>query len=96
MVRFDWKYCDKEEFPEEPPQTKDFWKYVDPGMTALEVLDWYSTAFEMYACKLFGETSPVPLQLYYIGDREWMTDTGKVLTDGHVEKWDSYTEEETA
>jgi len=96
MVKFDWKYTAKEEFPEEPPQTKDFWKYVDPGMTALEVLDWYSTVFEMYACKLVGDISPVPLQLYYIGNREWMTDTGKVLTDGHVEKWDSYTEEETA
>ena len=39
MVRFDWKYTARDEFPEEPRQTKDFWKYVDPGMTALEVQD---------------------------------------------------------
>lgn len=96
MVKFDWKYTVKDEFPPEPPQTKDFWQYVDPRMTTLEVLDWYSTVFEMYACKLYGETNPVPLNLYYIGDREWMSETGKVLADGHVAKWDSYTEEETA
>jgi hypothetical protein len=94
MIVFEWKYPAKEQFPPEPKQTKDFWKCVDPGMTTLEVQDWYSTAFEMYACMLSGETSPVPVQLYYIGDREWMTETGKVLPDGHVERWDSYTEED--
>ena len=94
MIVFEWKYPAKEQFPPEPKQTKDFWKCVDPGMTTLEVQDWYSTAFEMYACMLSSETSPVPVQLYYIGDREWMTETGKVLPDGHVERWDSYTEEE--
>lgn len=94
MIVFEWKYPDKEQFPEEPKQTKDFWKGIDPGMTALEVRDWYSTVFELYACKLKGDTSPVPVQLYYIGNREWMNEDGRVLPDGHVEKWDSYTEEE--
>ena len=94
MVKFDWKYTVRDEFPEEPRQTKDFWKYVDPGMTALEVQDWYSTAFEVYACKMVGDDSPVPLNLYYIGDREWMNEQGHVYSDGHVEAWDSYTEEE--
>ena len=91
MVRFDWKHCDKEQFPPEPEVTKDFWKQEHPGWDKWEVRDWYSTVFETYACKLKGEDGPVPSQLYYIGNREWMTESGWVLEDGHVEAWDSYT-----
>ena len=93
MVRFDWKYCDKEQFPPEPEFTKDFWKQENPGWVSWKVLDWYSETFETYACKLKGETSPVPAQLYYIGNREWMTESGYVWADGHVEAWDSYTDD---
>lgn len=91
MVRFDWKYCDKEQFPPEPKYTKNYWKQDHPDWDKWKVLDWYTEVFEVYACKLKGEESPVPSQLYYIGNREWMTDSGWVLTDGHVEAWDSYT-----
>lgn len=94
MIVFDWRYPSKEQFPPEPKYTKDYWKQEHPDWSKWQVLDWYTEVFEVYACKLKGETSPVPLQLYYIGNREWMTDGGKVLTDGHVEKWDSYTEKE--
>lgn len=93
MVRFDWKFCDKEQFPPVPEVTKDYWKQEHPGWDKWEVRDWYSTVFETYACKLKGEDSPVPAQLYYIGDREWMTESGWVLTDGHVEAWDSFTDD---
>ena len=93
MVRYDWKYTGKEQFPPEPEVTKDFWKQENPGWDKWKVLDWYTEVFEVYACKLKGEESPVPSQLYYIGNREWMTDSGWVLTDGHVEAWDSYTDE---
>lgn len=97
MVRFDWKYCDRDQFPPEPQTTRTAWEQDHPDWDKWQVLDWYTEVFEVYACRLKGETSPVPLQLYYVGDREWMTDGGWVLTDGHVEKWDSYTEmEETA
>lgn len=91
MVRFDWKLTDKEQFPPEPEVNKDFWKQEHPGWDKWKVLDWYTEVFEVYACKLKGEESPVPSQLYYIGNREWMTDSGWVLTDGHVDAWDSYT-----
>lgn len=93
MVRFDWKYCEKDEFPPEPEFTKDFWRQEHPGWDKWDVRDWYSEVFETYACKLKSETGPVPSQLYYIGDREWMTESGWVLTDGHVEAWDSYTDD---
>lgn len=93
MVTFDWKLTKNDEYPPEPAQTKDFWKYVDPGMTTIEVMDWYSTVFEMYACRMVGQVGPVPAQLYYIGNREWMNDQGHVFPDGNVEAWDSYTEE---
>lgn len=94
MIIFNWKYPEKEQFPPEPAQAKDFWKCVDPRMTKLEVQDWYSTVFEMYACRMRGQIGPVPMQLYYIGDREFMSETGHVYPDGSVEAWDSYTEEE--
>ena len=93
MIRFDWKYCDKDEFPPEPEVTKDYWKQEHPGWDKWEVRDWYTEVFETYACKMKGETSPVPSQLYYIGSNEWMTETGRVIHEGHVEAWDSYTDD---
>lgn len=93
MVRFDWKFPEKEQFPPEPQTTRNAWKQDHKDWDKWEVIDWYSETFEMYACKLKGEDSPVPSQLYYIGDREWMTDSGWVLEDGHVEAWDSYTDD---
>ena len=89
MIRFEWKDTSKQ-LPPEPAQTKDFWKNVDPGMTTLEVLDWYSTAFEIYACKMKGETGPVPTNLYYIGSGVWMSEQGHVYQRGAVTYWDSY------
>ena len=93
MVRFDWKLTDKEQFPPEPQRTRNGWKNIDPEMATVDILDYYAENFTMYACKLKGEESPVPSQLYYIGDREFMTETGRVISDGYVEAWDSYTDE---
>lgn len=89
MIKYDWKDAAKR-LPEEPAQTKDFWKNVDPGMTRLEVLDWYSTAFEIYACRMKGEDGPVPTNLYYIGSGAWMSEQGHVYQRGSVTHWDSY------
>ena len=93
MVAFDWKYTEKDEWPPEPAHTKYGWQYVDPGMSAMEIQDWWSGNFEVYACKVRGIPGPVPSQLYYIGDGQFMSETGHVFKEGAVEAWDSYTEE---
>lgn len=93
MIVFEWKYPAKEQFPPEPEYTRNYWKQDHSDWEEWMVLDWYSEVFETYACQLKGSDSPVPVQLYYIGNREWMNESGRVLPDGHVERWDSYTEE---
>ena len=93
MIIFNWKYPEKEQYPPEPQVTKDGWKLDDPGMSPVEIMEWYETHFEMYACRLFGEDGPVPAQLYYIGDNEFMSETGHVFKEGMVTAWDSYTED---
>ena len=93
MIIFNWKYPEKEQYPPEPQATKDGWKLDDPGMSSVEIMEWYEAHFEMYACRLFGEDGPVPAQLYYIGDNEFMSETGHVFKEGMVTAWDSYTED---
>ena len=93
MVTFEWKYPEKDGYPPEPAQTKSGWQYVDPGMSAMEIQDWWSGTFEMYACKLFGVPGPVPAQLYYIGQNQFMSERGHVYREGAVMAWDSYTED---
>ena len=93
MVRFDWKYTDKDQWPPEPGVTKNYWKYENPGLTVQEVMEWYEEHFEVYACRLRGIPGPVPSQLYYIGDNEFMGETGHVFREGSVVAWDSYTED---
>ena len=93
MVRFEWKYTDKDQWPPEPDVTRNCWKYENPGLTVQEVMEWYEEHFEIYACKLRGIPGPVPSQLYYIGDNEFMGETGHVFKEGSVVAWDSYTED---
>ena len=93
MVRFEWKYTDKDQWPPEPEQTKNGWKLIDPGMNNYEIRTWWDDNFEIYACKLFGLNTPVPSQLYYIGDNRFMADDGHVFEEGMVLAWDSYTED---
>lgn len=93
MVRFDWKYTDKDQWPSEPGTMKDGWEHENPFMTKQEVLEWWEDHFEIYACRLKGITSPAPAQLYYIGDCEFMSETGHVYKEGRVLAWDSYTED---
>lgn len=93
MIIFNWKYPEKEQYPPEPQVTKDGWKLDDPEMSSVEIMEWYEAHFEMYACRLFGEDGPVPAQLYYIGDNEFMSETGHVFKEGMVTAWDSYTED---
>jgi hypothetical protein len=78
MIIFNWKYPEKGQYPPEPQVTKDGWKLDDPEMSPVEIMEWYEAHFEMYACRLFGEDGPVPAQLYYIGDNEFMSETGHV------------------
>lgn len=93
MVRFEWKLTDNDIWPPEPTETKSGWKNIDPCMHPSEVQDWWSSNFEVYACRLRGIPGPVPAQLYYIGDNEFMSETGHVFREGTVLAWDSYTEE---
>ena len=93
MIIFNWKYPEKEQYPPEPKAMKDGWKDEDPGMSSVEIMEWYEAHFELYACRLFGEDGPVPAQLYYIGDNEFMSETGHVFKEGMVTAWDSYTED---
>lgn len=96
MVKFDWKYTEKDEYPPEPGVGKNDWKYKHPSWEEHPwmVYDWWTEVFEVYACKMKGIFRPVPTNLYYVGDNEWMDENGHVYGEGAVIAWDSYTEEE--
>lgn len=94
MVRFEWKRPALDEYPPEPGVSKAGWQRENPGMTKAEILEWWENHFEVYACKLWGVPGPVPVQLYYIGDHLFMSETGHTYKAGSVLAWDSYTEEE--
>lgn len=92
MVKFDWKATADGKFPPEPDSIKDGWQAENPGMSKMEIVDWWDSHFEIYACRMFGVPGPIPTNLYYIGDEKWMSETGHVYKA--VTHWDSYTEEE--
>lgn len=92
MVKFDWKKTTAK-LPPEPVMTLDELKADDPDLTKGDAVMYFYENYDPYACRLQGDPSPVPENLFYVGNGNWMDGTGHVYQRGAVESWDSYTEE---
>lgn len=92
MVKFEWKKA-TEKLPPEPVMTLDELKADDPDLTKGDAVMYFYDNYDPYACRLTGDPSPVPENLFFVGNGKWMDGTGHVYKRGAVESWDSYTEE---
>lgn len=93
MVKFEWKKATPYSMPPEPVRTLSDLKAHNPDLTKREAVMYFYENYDPYACRLAGDPSPVPENLFYVGNEEWMDGTGHVYQRGAVESWDSYTEE---
>ena len=91
MVKFDFKKTSVK-LPPEPFLTLNELRADDPDLTKREAVMYFYENYDPYACRLAGDPSPVPENLFYVGDGNWMDGTGHVYQRGAVESWDSYTE----
>ena len=91
MVKFDFKKA-ADKLPPEPVPTLEKMMEDKPGLTKREAVMYFYENYDPYACRLAGDPSPVPENLFYVGNKKWMDGTGHVYRRGAVESWDSYTE----